>query len=240
MRRVVVVECPGLFAKGLFTALAANLPDYEIVFAADLISACRDCAAIGVPELMLVDMNAPAVTWASLRALRQKYPRMRLVAMCQNITRADAILSFENGLAGCVSKTQSAEEILGAISDVISGRTYIHPTVKVLDDRRAPSPIWDCEQPALPNAGQDRKLTRRQLDLLPLLAAGKSNKEIARALKIAEGTVKIHASSLLRVLGARNRTEVAVIAVRSSFSRQAAHGVAEPEPPSPGFGSPAP
>ena len=56
------------------------------------------------------------------------------------------------------------------------------------------------------------KLTPRQREVLALLARGMSNKEIARALRIAEGTTKIHASCVLRVLGARNRTEAAAIA----------------------------
>jgi DNA-binding NarL/FixJ family response regulator len=56
------------------------------------------------------------------------------------------------------------------------------------------------------------KLTPRQRDVLPLLAKGMSNKEIARALNIAEATTKIHAASLCRILGVRNRTEAALAA----------------------------
>ena len=231
MRRVVAVECPGMFANGLFMALFSNLPDHEIVFAPDLVSACRHCEAIGVPELMLVDMTVPGVTWASLRVLRKQHPQIRVLAICQDATRTNAIRSFENGLVGCVSKAQSAEEIIAAIKAVLSNRTSMHPVVKVLSGGLPSSPTSGCEQPALPNSTErDQKLTPRQLDLLPLLAAGKSNKEIARVLKISENTVKIHLSSLLRVLGVRNRTEVAVIAAARLSADKRRMGTPKPEP----------
>jgi DNA-binding NarL/FixJ family response regulator len=67
------------------------------------------------------------------------------------------------------------------------------------------------------------KLTPRQRDVLPLLAQGMSNKEIARALKIAEATTKIHAAALCRVLGVRNRTEAAVAARQLLQTKRESH-----------------
>jgi len=213
MRRVVVVERPSLFARGLLAALGSILPDYDVLLANDLVSARREIGPDEIPELALVDVDMPDSTWESLRSLRRQYPRMRLLAMCDNANRADAIHCLENGLAGCFSKTQPVEEILEAIAGVLSGRFYAAPTAKEPEEAISTSQVPSSDQsvPLMSERDGD-KLTPRQREILPLLAAGMSNKEIARALKIAEGTTKIHASSLLRILGVRNRTEAAVLA----------------------------
>jgi DNA-binding NarL/FixJ family response regulator len=76
---------------------------------------------------------------------------------------------------------------------------------------------WDISFESSPSANielETLKLTRRQTEILPLLAKGMSNKEIARELNIAEGTTKVHTTALLRALGARNRTEAAFFAAK--------------------------
>jgi DNA-binding NarL/FixJ family response regulator len=188
MRRVVVVERPDLFAKGLSAALGTFLPDYDIRLASDLVSARRAIDLDETPELALVDVDMPDSTWASLRSLRRQYPRMRLLAMCEKADRADAIHCLENGLAGCFSKTQPVEEILEAVKDVLSGRFYAAPTVGESEQSISASlvPSSDQSVPLMSERDGDR-LTPRQREILPLIAAGMSNKEIARALKIAEG-----------------------------------------------------
>jgi DNA-binding CsgD family transcriptional regulator len=103
--------------------------------------------------------------------------------------------------------------LLSAIEDLLSGRIYV--------------PRWLAEDeldvPAVPRVAnfdlEALRLTRRQNEILPLLAFGMSNKEIARELSIAEGTSKIHTAALLRALGARNRTEAAFMAARLVGSR---------------------
>jgi DNA-binding NarL/FixJ family response regulator len=133
--------------------------------------------------------------------------------MSHNSDRIDALRALENGLFGFISKSQSDEEIFGAITDVLSGRIYVPPTVIHPDEAESQSVGVMCP-PSTPRAPElnANKLTPRQRAILPLIAQGMSNREIARALKIAVGTTKIHASSLLRILGVRNRTEAAVIA----------------------------
>jgi DNA-binding NarL/FixJ family response regulator len=123
--------------------------------------------------------------------------------------------SLDAGLYGFVSKSQSDTEILGAIKDMLSGRVYIPASLTTVGETTMNG---HCAQnfhlsPRLDRAeALSDKLTPRQREVLALLARGMSNKEIARALRIAEGTTKIHASGVLRVLGARNRTEAAAIA----------------------------
>jgi DNA-binding CsgD family transcriptional regulator len=131
---------------------------------------------------------------------------MRVAVMSMSRTRADVLNCLSAGFHGFIDKHQSDEGLLAAISDLLSGRIYV-PQWLAEDHDRKPEVQLSI------NIGQEKlKLTRRQAEVLPLLALGMSNKEIARKLGIAEGTCKIHTAALLRTLGARNRTEAAFLA----------------------------
>jgi DNA-binding NarL/FixJ family response regulator len=211
MRVVVLVDCHGFYLNALGAVLAANLADHRIVIAGSLACARHNFSADGKPDLALIEMTTPDVSWEVVRLLRQQYPKTRIVAMSNSSNRIDPLRALEHGLSGFISKSQSDEEIFGAITDVLSGRIYVPPTVTHLDEAESPSMMCPQSTPRAPELNQN-KLTPRQRAILPLIAQGMSNKEIARALKIAVGTTKIHASSLLRILGVRNRTEAAVLA----------------------------
>jgi DNA-binding NarL/FixJ family response regulator len=222
--RVVIVDCHGLYLNALSAALEATLPDHHVLVARSLASARQNFGSDGSPELALIDMTTPDVSWEVVRMLRLQYPKTRIVAMSYSTNRADAFRALENGLSGYISKTQSDEEILSAITDVLSGRIYVPPMTIQLDGSE-PASIGGARPSSAPHAPElsANKLTPRQRAILPLIAQGMSNKEIARALKIAVGTTKIHASSLLRILGVRNRTEAAVVAQNFIRSEKATH-----------------
>ncbi|WGR69674.1 MULTISPECIES: response regulator transcription factor [unclassified Bradyrhizobium] len=160
-------------------------------------------------DLILIDHGC--LTQRSLGVLAELFdirPTTRIAVMSTSNTRADVLRCLSAGFHGFVPKLQSDEELLSAIGDLLSGRIYV-PRWLADDDVGQPEPIqsvnFDLE--AL-------RLTRRQNEILPLLAQGMSNKEIARELNIAEGTSKIHTAALLRALGARNRTEAAFMAAK--------------------------
>jgi DNA-binding NarL/FixJ family response regulator len=165
-------------------------------------------------DLILIDFDC--LTPGALRALAEVHdlsPATRIAVMSTSHTRADVLSCLSAGFHGFVAKLQSDEELLSAIEDLLSGRIYV--------------PRWLAEDeldvPAVPRVAnfdlEALRLTRRQNEILPLLAFGMSNKEIARELSIAEGTSKIHTAALLRALGARNRTEAAFMAARLVGSR---------------------
>ena len=110
------------------------------------------------------------------------------------------------GFHGFISKHQSDTDILAAITDILSGRIYV-PSSLASSLAEVGNEIRHATLPTL--STDVLKLTKRQREVLSLLARGKSNKEIARALDIAEATTKIHMAALLRALGVRNRTEAA-------------------------------
>ncbi len=211
MPRILLVDSHGVYRKGLRLALQIHLAGSQIIEAENLEAARRELDPDGVIDLVLVDVDAPDAPLDALRSLRQSHPQTRLVALSATATRASILQSLENCLFGFISKSQADEEIFAAIKDILSGRIY----VPLLLSQPAVADGAGVSNAGSASAGHDlhqEKLTPRQREILPLLAKGMSNKEIARALKIAEGTTKIHASGLLRVLGVRNRTEAAVAA----------------------------
>jgi len=130
--------------------------------------------------------------------------------MSASNTRTDMLASLGAGFHGFISKHQPDAEILAGINDVLSGRIYVPSLVVETDDGNSLGGNCSSEAPlASPIDAHILKLTKRQREVLSLLARGLSNKEIARALAIAEATTKIHLAALLRALGVRNRTEAA-------------------------------
>lgn len=155
----------------------------------------------------------------TLKAAREASPTTLFAVVSASDTRADVLATLEAGFYGFISKHQADDEILAAITDILSGRIYVPATFAEVKNDDAFSGRLDKEPlPALSPKPDVLKLTRRQREVLSLLARGFSNKEIARALDIAEATTKIHMATLLRALGVRNRTEAAFKAVKLAGS----------------------
>jgi len=215
MSRILLLDRHGVYRKGLSLALQIHFPGSQILEAESLQEARKELDPDGVIDLVLVDADEPDTSFEVLRPLRQSHPRTRLVALSATSNRTSILESLENGLFGFISKSQSDDEIFSAIKDVLSGRIYVPFMLSQLNGPNstpAAAHSWMLDNPLAVRGTYPEKLSPRQRQILPLLAKGLSNKEIARALKIAEGTTKIHASALLRVLGVRNRTEAAVAA----------------------------
>lgn len=220
MPRILVADDHGLYRKGLRTTLKASFSKLEIVEADSLEAALIKIEADGNLDLVLIDLNMPGlVSFDSLREARERYPRTRFLVISASDAKADVLNCLAAGLHGFVSKLQPEEEIVYAVKHVLNGCIYVPPWLAQVGMLGSTTGFYNSNLYSSPNLYtssrlQDRfaRLTRRQRDVLPLLARGMSNKEIARALNIAEATTKIHAAALCRVLGVRNRTEAAVAA----------------------------
>jgi len=148
-------------------------------------------------DLVLVDIDQSGPrTFHTLKAVSASHPEIRFAVMSMSDGRECISASLAGGMHGFVSKRQSDEDVLSAIKEILSGGIYV-PWSSVRGEGGAPA------------SEQIVKLTARQQQVLQLLSLGMSNKEIARALRIAESTTKIHTAMLMRALGVRNRTEAA-------------------------------
>jgi DNA-binding NarL/FixJ family response regulator len=166
----------------------------------------------GQVELGLFDLTMPGISGPeSLSVVKETYPGLR-VAIVSGSEERDAVLrTVATGLSGYIPKSLSDDEIVGALEDVLDGRIYVprFMTSGATGGAKLSTP-QTAEGKGGPGGGAITKpISPRQRDVLDCVRRGLSNKEIARELDIAEGTVKIHLAALFSHFGARNRTELA-------------------------------
>jgi DNA-binding NarL/FixJ family response regulator len=179
--------------------------------------AAGDQPAGGPIDLVLFDMTGLSPSrFIDMQRLMRRWPDARLVAVCANAD-ADQIMDIlGRGARGVVMLGASLPVLRHALGLVQSGGIYVPDGA--LRSRTGDTPV--ARRRMGPIAGitaPQRSLTARQRQIAELLAVGKSNKEIARALSIEEGTVKIHVKAILRALGVRNRTEAVLVAARAGY-----------------------
>ena len=210
MSRILVFDGHSIYRSGLRSLISAEMPCAEVIEASDPNEALAQIRA-GVFDLVLVGTGRPSLGPLDLPKLaREASPATRFAIISASHTRADILATLAAGFHGFISKHQSDTDILTAITNILNGRIYVPASFAKMGDGDALCGRFDREAvPTLPTEADVLKLTKRQREVLTLLARGLSNKEIARALDIAEATTKIHMAALLRGLGVRNRTEAA-------------------------------
>ena len=160
------------------------------------------------PDVLLLDLKLPGLDGvAVLRELRERGLRARALVLTSAADAALVTSAVQAGAAGFLYKDVDPDALVRAVRSVNDGHTLLAPGAAgaVL----GPGPAG----PALRGLGA---LTRREREVLGQLAEGRSNREIARSLRVSEKTVKTHVSSVLAKLGVADRTQAALLAVRQA------------------------
>jgi DNA-binding NarL/FixJ family response regulator len=157
------------------------------------------------PDLLMTDLKMPGLPAADLvRQARALLPGMRILVFTSFAEGRLVRALTEAGADGYLLKDAHREEIRRAIHTVMSGKPYLHADAQIaLDEAAGRGPLG--------------KLTERERDVLALIAEGKSNKEIGRALDLTEGTVKGYVSAIFEKLNVSDRTQAAMLAHRSGL-----------------------
>ena len=217
--RILVVDDHTLFRRGL-TALLQRDPQFEVVGDAGDAGLAQRRALELQPDLILLDNHLPGVNGVeALPALREAAPDARIIMLTVSEDERDLSAALRAGACGYLLKTIEGDALSQAIRRAIRGESVIaqEMTGKLFDAYRGAvagivSPA--AQVPAVPPAaGRLGLLSPREQEILRGIARGQSNKEIARALGIAETTVKIHVQHVLRKLDVSSRVHAAVIAV---------------------------
>jgi DNA-binding NarL/FixJ family response regulator len=199
--RILVVDDHPVVREGL-VAMLQTQADFEIVGEAG--SGAEALALLDRlrPDLVLLDLELPGIDGVGvLRELRGRDSAPRVIVFTVFDTDDRIIAAVEAGAAGYLLKGAPRSELFAAIRAVYAGGSLLQPLVASSVLRHVAG--RDARRP---DAGRI-SLTPREREVLELLARGKSNKEIAASLGVAERTVKFHVSALFTKLGAANRTE---------------------------------
>jgi two-component system nitrate/nitrite response regulator NarL len=217
--RLLVVDDHTLFRRGLVALLAGD-PTLEVVGeAADAAEAVRRAQAL-LPDVVLLDNHLPGATGIqSLAELKEAAPAARIVLLTVSEDEQDLQAALRGGAQGYLLKTMEGEALAAALHRVMRGEPVVSPELmgKLVAALQAP-PSQAATAPPGPIAASGPQLSTREQEVLQLIARGASNKEIARALDIAETTVKIHVQHILRKLGVSSRVQAAVAASNGSRS----------------------
>ncbi len=211
--KILVIDDHALIrdaVRGVVKELDGEAAVFE---AADCIQARRSIDRHPDIELILLDLTLPDQDGFDLLAdLRERYPSISVVVLSAHDDRGSVVKALDLGALGFIPKSAPREVMLSALRLILAGGIYIPPQILapaqavVTTTRTASASRAPAVSPA------DLGVTGRQLEVLALVARGKSNKAICRALDLAEPTVKKHVTAILRALKVTNRTE-AVIAV---------------------------
>ncbi len=151
------------------------------------------------PDVTLMDLRLPGINGVeAIRRIRNQSPRARFIVLTTYDGDEDIYQAMEAGASGYLIKDMPQEILFDAVRRVHAGGRYL------------PSPV----SKTLASRAPDSSLSRRECDVLRLVAQGRSNQEIAGDLGITEGTVKCHVSVILNRLSVRDRTQAVVTALQ--------------------------
>ncbi|GAB3745439.1 response regulator transcription factor [Amycolatopsis oliviviridis] len=204
--RVLIVDDQALFREALATLLEVQ-PEIEVVGeAADGEQAVRLCAEL-TPDVALMDLRMPVLDGiAATTRLRAEQPGVRVLALTTFDDDEDVFAALRAGAVGYLLKDVSSTRLVEALVAAKRGESVLQPSVAaklVARVARLPAETPRAQPLATP-------LSERELEVVRLLADGRSNREIAKTLFLAEGTVKNLVTSVLSKLQVRDRTQAAL------------------------------
>lgn len=207
--RVLVVDDHFVVRKGV-CALLMDAEDIAVVGEAGNGREAIELASRLRPQVILMDLKLPGLGGVeAIREILAEQPETGIVALTGTDGDAQVLAAVEAGALGYLAKTSERDDFLAAIRRVAGGETWLPPrlTRQVLVHLR-PAPAGENQEP----------LTERETLVLRLLATGKSNQQIARELNVADATVRTHVSHILGKLGAGNRVEAVLHALRTGLA----------------------
>ena len=211
--RVLVVDDHTLFRRGLIALLAGDERFAVVAEAGDASEAHRRAAATQ-PDVILLDNHMPGVKGVdALAGLADVAPQARVLMLTVSEDEHDLAAALRGGARGYLLKTMDSDMLAAAILRTMAGDSVLSPemTSKLVSAFQARH--GEASAAAAPAAADPIiSLSAREREILAHIARGASNKEVARALGIAEATVKIHVQHILRKLKLSSRVQAAVYA----------------------------
>ena len=202
MIRVLIVDDHAVVRRGIEQILA-TAPDIEVVGTAGDGHEAITAAAASKPDVVLMDLSMPGLdgieaTRALVAAADDQEHQLRVVVLTSFTEQRRVLDALRAGASGYILKDSTPDEVIAAVRAAHAGGAPLDPTAaRVLLDAQL------AQQPS-------RNLSRRESEVLGLVATGLANKQIARRLGITERTVKAHLTAVFQQLGVSDRTQAAL------------------------------
>ena len=207
--KILIVDDHALFREGLIHVL--NVLEEQIII---LEASDSDQALLLISEnpdidLVLLDLNLQGINgFDVLSHVTQQYSALPVVILSASNQRSDIQRALDFGAMGYIPKDTTSSIMLNAIKIVMSGGIYVPQSMALTDKCKNLASTTD----------KNYDFTPRQLEVLTLLIDGYSNKNIAQELQLAEATVKVHITSIFKILGVSNRTQAAMMAIQHKLA----------------------
>lgn len=215
--RIILADDHELVRAGIRPFLDELAADVEVVEAESYDRAMEEAVEGPVPTLVILDLRMPGMQEGGLANFRRRFPETPVVILSASVEIEDVVMALQEGAAGYIPKTFGGPATQNALRLVLSGERFF-PAFALEAAVEGGGVARRGGNGAHEPAGSVLdKLSVRERDILTLMIAGGTNKEIARQLSVQEITVKVHLRNIYRKLGAANRAQAVRIALENGW-----------------------
>ncbi|WP_064091863.1 response regulator transcription factor [Rossellomorea aquimaris] len=217
---IVIIDDHQLFREGVKRILEFE-PSFNVVAEGDDGSEAMNLVEIHEPDVVLMDINMPETNGVeATRELMNRYPDTKVIILSIHDDENYVNHALKTGALGYLLKEMDSDALINAVKVVAEGGSYVHPKVThnlVAEYKR----LANAQNSGGFQQSEVRRplhlLTRRECEVLQMLADGKSNRGIGEALYISEKTVKNHVSNILQKMNVNDRTQAVVTAIKNGW-----------------------
>ncbi len=202
--RLLIADDHKLLAEACKSVLE---PEFEVVGIVTDGRALLKAAAELKPDVIILDIAMPHLNGLDAgEQIKHKWPSIKLVFLTMNLTADVAAEAFRRGASAYVLKHSAAEELVTAINKVVHGESYLSPLIA----RETVTYLLNQGK----GQSDEKRITKRQVEILQLLAEGMSMKEVANVLELKPGTVAFHKYRMMETLGVKTNAELLEYAIK--------------------------
>lgn len=202
--RVLIVDDHDLVRAGVIRLLA-DVPDIVVTGECSTGEEALQAIAQLQPHVVLMDINMPGIGGIEAsKRINERAPDIKIIILTATNEASMSKLMLKNGVMGYITKGSDFDEMINAIKQVYSGKKFISPVVA---QKLAMSAVDDTKSPV-------EHLSRREMEVLMKISAGKSNREIAEQLNLSPKTTSTYRSRLLEKLGVSNDVELTKLSMQ--------------------------
>ena len=207
--KIMIADDHSMIREGLKNLLELD-GDIQVIAEAVDGEDCLEKLQLVKPDVLLLDINMPKKNGLEvLKSLKSRRSKLKVLVLTVHNETEYLMKAVDIGVNGYVLKDSESAELKKAIFTVADGETYIQPSLIPALNAKMIETNKDAEK--------IKSLTKRELDVLKLLAVGMFNKEVGKRLEISEKKKKNHVSNIFKKLGVTDRTQAAVFAIRNNL-----------------------